>query len=78
MSFQSVLMSEVDDDIDDFEPLPIVSDAAQVMEDSTMTFFNILNTLPLAQIMTVLTVILLFFFAQRYFIKGIVMTGLKG
>lgn len=36
--------------------------AAQVMEDSTMTFFNILNTLPLAQIMTVLTVILLFFF----------------
>ncbi|WGY00542.1 FHA domain-containing protein [Nocardioides sp. QY071] len=33
VSFQSVLMSEVDDDIDDFEPLPIVEDAAQVHDD---------------------------------------------
>jgi hypothetical protein len=33
VSFQSVLMSEVDDDIDDFEPLPIVEDAGQVHDD---------------------------------------------
>lgn len=33
VSFQSVLISEVEDDMDDFEPLPIVEDAAQVMED---------------------------------------------
>jgi len=26
----------------------------------------------------ILPVVILFFFAQRYFIKGIVMTGLKG
>lgn len=26
----------------------------------------------------ILPVVLLFFFAQRYFIKGIVMTGIKG
>ncbi|MBM0126083.1 FHA domain-containing protein [Pimelobacter simplex] len=32
VSFQSVLMSEVDD-TDDFEPLPIVEDAAQVHDD---------------------------------------------
>lgn len=34
VSFQSVLLSDVDDDMDDFEPLPIVDSAAQVMEDS--------------------------------------------
>ncbi|MCX6400960.1 MAG: FHA domain-containing protein [Propionibacteriales bacterium] len=34
VSFQSVLISEVDDDMDDFEPLPIVEHADQVMEDS--------------------------------------------
>lgn len=33
VSFQSVLMSEVDDDLDDFEPLPIVEDAAQVHDE---------------------------------------------
>lgn len=33
VSFQSVLISDVEDDMDDFEPLPIVEDAAQVMED---------------------------------------------
>lgn len=33
VSFQSVLISEVDEDMDDFEPLPIVEDASQVMED---------------------------------------------
>ncbi|MBM7515760.1 FHA domain-containing protein [Nocardioides nitrophenolicus] len=33
VSFQSVLMSEVDEDLDDFEPLPIVEDAAQVHDD---------------------------------------------
>ncbi|GAA1547406.1 FHA domain-containing protein [Nocardioides humi] len=32
VSFQSVLISEVDEDVDDFEPLPIVEDAAQVQE----------------------------------------------
>lgn len=34
ISFQSVLLDDVEEDMDDFEPLPIVDDAAQVMEDS--------------------------------------------
>lgn len=34
--------------------------------------------LQMAAAVMVLPVIVLFFFAQRYFFKGIVMTGLKG
>lgn len=34
ISFQSVLMSDVDDDMDDFEPLPIVESADQVADAS--------------------------------------------
>ncbi|GAA3648402.1 hypothetical protein GCM10022237_05050 [Nocardioides ginsengisoli] len=33
VNFQSVLLSDVEDDLDDFEPLPIVESAAQVMEE---------------------------------------------
>lgn len=33
ISFQSVLIDDVEEDMDDFEPLPIVDSAAQVMED---------------------------------------------
>ncbi|WP_435768959.1 FHA domain-containing protein, partial [Nocardioides sp. SYSU DS0651] len=33
VSFQSVLISEVDEDVDDFEPLPIVESPEQVLED---------------------------------------------
>ncbi len=36
------------------------------------------NLLMAASLMTVLPCILLFFFAQRYFIQGIVITGVKG
>jgi len=46
------------------------------------TFRSVLATrwelLMAASTAMIVPVILLFFFAQRYFIKGIVMTGLKG
>lgn len=34
VNFQSVLLSEVDDDMDDFEPLPIVEDESDVVEQA--------------------------------------------
>ncbi|WP_157537473.1 FHA domain-containing protein [Nocardioides sp. Root190] len=34
VSFQSVLIGDVEEDMDDFEPLPIVDSAAQVVKDS--------------------------------------------
>jgi multiple sugar transport system permease protein len=36
------------------------------------------NLLMAASLVTVLPLIVLFFFAQRYFIQGIVITGVKG
>jgi len=36
------------------------------------------NLLMAASVMTVLPVLILFFFAQRYFVRGIATTGLKG
>lgn len=34
VSFQSVLIDDVDEDMDDFEPLPIVEDASQVVDEA--------------------------------------------
>lgn len=34
VNFQSVLIGDVDDDMDDFEPLPIVDDASQVVDEA--------------------------------------------
>ena len=52
-----------------------VSLALRLFQDQNSTEFNLLMAAALIHIVPVL---LLFFFAQRYFVKGIAMSGLKG
>jgi ABC-type glycerol-3-phosphate transport system permease component len=51
-----------------------VSVALRLFQDQNVTEFNLLMAAALIHIVPVLV---LFFLAQRYFVKGIAMTGLK-